>query len=89
LELFVDPDLKRPKLKIAWRLLQKHLGQRMLMDIIPLRPDLVRGTHGRPTATTDQGPLLIGSDRSLARDRLAMIGVREIIQQHFRASGWT
>ncbi len=83
-ELFINPDLPLPQLKIGWRLLQKHLGQRMLMDVIPLRPDLVRGTHGRPAATPDQGPLLIGSDRSLARDHLAQPEISGLIQEHFR-----
>src|SRR5262249_11331592 len=46
-ELFLDPQLKFPKLKVAWRLLQKKLGFRMLMDVIPLNPLLVEGSHGR------------------------------------------
>jgi predicted AlkP superfamily pyrophosphatase or phosphodiesterase len=45
-ELFLDPALKNPKLKIAWRLLQKKLGFRMLMDVIPLDARLVKGSHG-------------------------------------------
>src|SRR5262249_27872844 len=40
-ELFLDPALKFPRLKIAWRLLQKALGFRMLMDVIPLDARLV------------------------------------------------
>src|SRR6185436_16005979 len=44
-ELFLDPGLKAPKLKIAWRLLQKKLGFRMLMDVIPLDAGLVKGSH--------------------------------------------
>ncbi len=49
-ELFVDPALRLPKLRIAWRLLQKRLGFRMLMDIVPLDATLVKGSHGaRPT----------------------------------------
>jgi predicted AlkP superfamily pyrophosphatase or phosphodiesterase len=81
-ELFIDPRLRLPQLKVAWRLLQKHLGQRMLMDLIPLRPDLVRGTHGRPAANPEQGPLVIGSNRALARDRLAMTDLAELIRRH-------
>src|SRR5207253_8863044 len=45
-ELFLDPKLKLPKVKIAWRLLQKKLGFRMLMDVIPLEASLVKGSHG-------------------------------------------
>lgn len=45
-ELFLDPALRFPKLRIARRLLQKRLGFRMLMDVVPLDPTLVRGSHG-------------------------------------------
>lgn len=58
-ELFLDPRLKSPKLRIAWRLLQKKLGFRMLMDVIPLDATLVKGSHGiRPSSTKDH-PILI------------------------------
>jgi predicted AlkP superfamily pyrophosphatase or phosphodiesterase len=82
-ELFVDPDLWAPRLRAAWRLLQKRLGFRMLMDLIPLRPELVRGTHGRLFEDPAKGPLLIGSDRRLAVDRLKMTAVRDLIIKHF------
>ncbi len=45
-ELFLDPNITAPKLKIAWRLLKKKLGFRMLMDLIPLDAGLVKGSHG-------------------------------------------
>ena len=58
-ELFLDPKLHFPKLKIAWRLLQKRLGLRMLMDVIPLDATLVKGSHGvRPSDERDW-PVLI------------------------------
>jgi predicted AlkP superfamily pyrophosphatase or phosphodiesterase len=82
-ELFLDPDLPLPKLKIAWRVLQKKLGQRMLMDVIPLKPELVRGSHGRHATTPEQGPLLIGSNRQIARDRLHMTDLKQLILQHW------
>ncbi len=60
-ELFLDPALKRPELKIAWRLLQKKLGFRMLMDVIPLDATLVKGSHGcRPRSQKDW-PVLIAA----------------------------
>lgn len=82
-ELFVDPDLALPQVKIAWRLLQKRLGQRVLLDVIPLKPELVKGTHGRPAASPEQGPLLIGSDPRLAVERLAMTDVPDLVRRHF------
>ncbi|HEY8551505.1 MAG TPA: alkaline phosphatase family protein [Vicinamibacterales bacterium] len=46
-ELFLDPALPAIKLRILWRLAQKRLGFRMLMDVIPLDATLVKGSHGR------------------------------------------
>jgi predicted AlkP superfamily pyrophosphatase or phosphodiesterase len=47
------------KLRAAGRLLQKKLGFRYRMDVIPLDPSLVKGSHGlRPQASS--GPLIIG-----------------------------
>jgi predicted AlkP superfamily pyrophosphatase or phosphodiesterase len=60
-ELFIDPELSFPKLKIAARLLQKKLGLRTLLDVIALNGDQVRGTHGRLLDDPLQGPLLIAS----------------------------
>jgi predicted AlkP superfamily pyrophosphatase or phosphodiesterase len=82
-ELFLDPDLPWPRAKIAWRVLQKKLGMRMLMDVIPLQPQLVKGTHGRHAATPMQGPVLISSNRALAREHLPMQDVKGLICQHW------
>jgi len=60
-ELFLDPKLRAPKLRVALRLLQKTLGMRYLMDVIPLDATLVRGSHGRVTDRLEDGPLLITS----------------------------
>ncbi len=60
-ELFVDPALSAPKLKIAWKLLKKKLGFRILMDVIPLDPSLVRGSHGTCPKDTGEWPVLIGT----------------------------
>ena len=60
-ELFLDPQIRLPKLKIGWRLLQKRLGFRMLMDVVPLEATLVRGSHGRRPVETGEWPLLMSS----------------------------
>jgi len=60
LELFIDPKLCCPKLKIAWRLFQrKVLGQRALIDVIPLDTKLVRGSHGRIDQDAEVRPVLL------------------------------
>jgi predicted AlkP superfamily pyrophosphatase or phosphodiesterase len=64
-ELFLDPALAFPKLKIGWRLLRKKLGFRMLMDVIPLDATLVKGSHGICPASTKDYPILISEDPEL------------------------
>jgi hypothetical protein len=55
-ELFMTSGLRA-----AGRLLQKKLGFRYRMDVIPLDASLVRGSHGR-LAEGPKGPLVIGPD---------------------------
>jgi predicted AlkP superfamily pyrophosphatase or phosphodiesterase len=64
-ELFLDPKIPLVKAKIAWRLLQKKLGFRMLMDVIPLDASLVKGSHGAKPANVQEWPIII-TDRSSA-----------------------
>jgi predicted AlkP superfamily pyrophosphatase or phosphodiesterase len=81
-ELFVDPKLCCPRLRIAWRLLQKKLGFRYLMDVIGLDAGIVRGSHGRlpaPGHETSQGPVFVCSSRRIQRDAIAMQDVKELL----------
>jgi predicted AlkP superfamily pyrophosphatase or phosphodiesterase len=64
-ELFLDRNVSLPKLKIAWRLLQKKLGFRMLMDVIPLDASLVKGSHGICPLSAKDYPLLIAGQSGL------------------------
>jgi hypothetical protein len=64
-DLFLDPMLRLPKAQIGWRLAKKTLGFRYLMDVIPLDPSLVKGSHGRPTDDPAAGPLVISSEPDL------------------------
>ncbi len=59
-ELFLDPKIAAPRLRLARRLLQKKLGFRTLFDVIPLDPSLVRGSHGLPAPIEADRPILIG-----------------------------
>lgn len=58
-ELFFDPKLWMPELKAARRLVQKKLGFRTKLDVIPLDASVVRGSHGLVSADPMNGPLLI------------------------------
>lgn len=60
-ELFVDPRLGLPLLRVARRLVQKKLGMRYLMDVVPTDPSLVRGSHGRLPADPLDGPVFLAS----------------------------
>ena len=64
-ELFLDPQIKFPKLSVGWRLIKKALGQRTLMDVIPLDASLVRGSHGRADTPDVHTPVVISSDPEL------------------------
>jgi predicted AlkP superfamily pyrophosphatase or phosphodiesterase len=77
-ELFLDPRIRFPKLKVARTLAKKLLGFRYLMDVIPTDPSQVMGSHGRLYDDADAGPVLLCSDRSLARDRIAATDVKEL-----------
>jgi predicted AlkP superfamily pyrophosphatase or phosphodiesterase len=64
-ELFLDPAIRLPKLKVGLTLLKKTLGFRYLMDVIPLDASLVKGSHGRATDLPAEGPLFITSQKNL------------------------
>ena len=82
-ELFVDPNLSLPKLHIAWKLLRKRLGFRTLMDVIPLDPSLVRGSHGRVDVPPDLQPVLITHhDPTDRAQEIPCQAVRDIILEH-------
>ena len=60
-ELFLDPEIKCPPLKIAKFLAKKKLGFRTLMDVIPLDATLVKGSHGRDNVSEEEQPVVIGN----------------------------
>ncbi len=64
-ELFLDPEIRFPKVRIGWTLAKKAAGFRYLMDVIPLDPTLVKGSHGRVTDDPEAGPLVMTSEPAL------------------------
>jgi len=82
-ELFLDPGLRAPKLKIGWTLLRKALGFRYLMDVIPLDAGLVKGSHGRLTDDPEDGPLVASSEPSLLPAGLVpATAVKQLVLDH-------
>jgi len=89
-ELFLDPALPLVKARIAWKLVQKKLGMRYLMDVISLDATLVKGSHGRPTDYSDEGPLFITSAPELLEEGpVAATDVKRLLLEHVFAAGST
>jgi len=78
-ELFFDPKLKFPKLHAARRLIQKKLGFRMTMDVVPLDASIVRGSHGLIAADAQDAAILIGHGPKPSDNRVPMTAVRNLL----------
>lgn len=81
-ELFIDPSVPLPKLKLARRLAQKKLGFRYYMDLTSLDATLVKGSHGRlptPGKEDSEAPVFISSSKSIERDQIPMTAVKEML----------
>jgi len=81
-ELFVDPTLKFPKLKVARQLAKKLLGFRYYMDVIGLDSNIVKGSHGRlpdPGTEEREGAVFISSSTSIEKDSIAMTDVKQLM----------
>jgi predicted AlkP superfamily pyrophosphatase or phosphodiesterase len=81
-ELFLDPTLWLPQVKVGWTLAKKAAGFRYLMDVIPLDTTLVRGSHGRLTDDPNAGPLFASSEPGLVPATIAATDVKELVLAH-------
>jgi predicted AlkP superfamily pyrophosphatase or phosphodiesterase len=82
-ELFLDPTISLPTAKISWRLLQKKLGFRMLMDVIPLDATLVKGSHGcRPKNPADYPIVISQRPELLANPLIEAADVYHVLKRH-------
>jgi len=82
-ELFLDPGIKLPRLRIALKLARKALGFRYMMDVIPLDASLVKGSHGRITDRPGQGPLFISTEPGLLPEGpVEATGVKQLLLDH-------
>jgi predicted AlkP superfamily pyrophosphatase or phosphodiesterase len=87
-ELFLDPRLPLPMLKVAWTLFKRKLGFRSLLDVIALDASLVKGSHGRVTDRPEDGPVFITSEPAHlpAGERVAATAVKDIILRQLFAA---
>jgi predicted AlkP superfamily pyrophosphatase or phosphodiesterase len=83
-ELFVDPQIRFPRLTIAGKLLRSKLGFRTLMNVISLDSSLVRGSHGRVTDQPGEGPLFITSrpEHLPADGEVPAAAVKDLLLRH-------
>ncbi len=79
-ELHLDPSLLAPKLRVVRKLIQKKLGFRYLMDVIPIDSSCVKGSHGLLPTDAADGPVLLASDAALLeRERYEATEVRDLM----------
>jgi predicted AlkP superfamily pyrophosphatase or phosphodiesterase len=78
-ELFMDPEDPKVKLRAATALARKKLGLRYRMSVVPLDPSPVRGSHGRLPARPDDGPVLLCSRPTEARDHYDATEVKDLL----------
>ena len=83
-ELFFDPADRTAKLRAGVALARKAAGLRYLMDVIPLDPTCVRGTHGRGPDDPSAGPVVIASDPDLVPETGRLADVKSLA---LRAAG--
>ncbi len=78
-ELFMNPDDRLVKAKAGAALVRKKIGMRYSMQVVPLNPAPVKGSHGRLPDSAQDAPVLLCSDPALARDRIAATDVRDLL----------
>jgi len=85
-ELLVDPDIALPKLKAGFRLLQKKLGFRYMMDLIPINGEGIKGSHGRADIPKMSGPLISSQYADLIPNEwMEPTDVFDVIYQHIKS----
>lgn len=77
-ELFVDPAIRFPTARVVRKLLQKKLGFRMKLDVVPLDASIVRGSHGLAAANDLDRPIWIGDGETPKRPS-PMTAVRDAV----------
>jgi hypothetical protein len=87
-ELFMDPAIKLPMLKVGSVLAKrKLLGSRALLDVIPLDATLVQGSHGRLTDDPLEGPVFISGDPGLVpAGEVAATDVKQLLLEQLFSS---
>ncbi|HEX6358442.1 nucleotide pyrophosphatase/phosphodiesterase family protein [Actinophytocola sp.] len=81
-ELFFNPADKLAKAKAGLNLVRKKVGLRYAMQVVPLDPSYVRGSHGRLPTSADDGPVMLCSVPDAAPPGpVAAVEVRDLLLQ--------
>ena len=82
-EMFTDPSDPFVMPKVIWKLLKKKLGFRTVMDVIPLKAELVKGSHGRIPEDKQDWPILATNVHDhLPKTELLATDVYEVLKNH-------
>lgn len=82
-ELFIDPDMYLSSLLILYKLLKRKFGFRQLLDVIPLRPELVKGSHGIVHQEKKYCPVVISSEKAwLNSSNIHVTAIKKLILNH-------
>lgn len=78
-ELFMDPKDPLVKLRAGLALAKKALGFRYVMNVVPLDPSPVRGSHGRLPEDEAEGPVVLCSEPRAERGEVSVLRVKEML----------
>lgn len=84
-EMIANPNIQFLMPKVAWKVMKKKMGFRMLMDIIPLDASLIRGSHGRVPESQEEYPLLMTKNAALLpQSEIQPTEVFDVIMKHLQ-----
>jgi predicted AlkP superfamily pyrophosphatase or phosphodiesterase len=78
-ELLLDPACRFPKFRAARFLLRKKLGFRALLDVVPLDPGGIRGSHGLAPDDPRDGPIVICGEAGRIGEHPEMVGIKDLV----------
>lgn len=85
-EMLTDPKDKLVIPKIIWKLLKKKMGFRTVMDVIPLKAELVKGSHGRIPEDEMDWPILVSNQpQLLGKEKIKATDVFSILEKHIKS----
>jgi len=86
-EMLTDPADKLLMAKVLGKLLKKKMGFRTVLNIIPLKAELVKGSHGRIPEDTDDYPIFITNNKSIPiKETIKPTDVYHVLQKHVNIS---